>query len=328
MISFAQNHEDVVLARAFSKTNGFYIDVGAAGPTFHSVTKHFYDIGWRGINVEPIEFWHADLLRQRPRDTNLMLALSDREETKPFFDVSEDAAGESSLSPAVGGLLRKRGYEPRVRCVATTTLAEVCNQHCVGQIDFLKVDVEGAELDVLQGGDWQRFRPLVALIETIEPITRRRVDDPITRFMSAIDYRATLFDGINTFYVRDESFAALAPALSTPVNATDDFLDHQLAEAQAALAGERRLAREARVRAATADERSALAADRCKALEHRVSHLQAEVTRLEERVRWAQADVERARRDAKDAEIQFRVAREALERLGSTDPPPLSGPRG
>ncbi|MDA1234832.1 MAG: hypothetical protein O3A53_08525 [Acidobacteria bacterium] len=54
MKSSAQNREDVMLARAFDhKTDGFYIDVGAMDPDEMSITRYFYDLGWRGINVEP-----------------------------------------------------------------------------------------------------------------------------------------------------------------------------------------------------------------------------------------------------------------------------------
>jgi hypothetical protein len=52
-VSYAQNYEDILLGRALRKSEGFYIDVGANHPVFHSVTKLFHDRGWRGINVEP-----------------------------------------------------------------------------------------------------------------------------------------------------------------------------------------------------------------------------------------------------------------------------------
>ena len=55
MISYAQNFEDVMLARAFGdRRDGFYIDVGACFPDVASVTRHFYDLGWNGVNVEPM----------------------------------------------------------------------------------------------------------------------------------------------------------------------------------------------------------------------------------------------------------------------------------
>ena len=54
MISYAQNYEDVVLERCFKDVPaGFYIDVGAWDPLEHSVTHHFYERGWHGINIEP-----------------------------------------------------------------------------------------------------------------------------------------------------------------------------------------------------------------------------------------------------------------------------------
>ena len=54
MISFAQNFEDVILARVFQgRSAGFYVDIGAGDPVTLSVTKWFYDQGWSGINVEP-----------------------------------------------------------------------------------------------------------------------------------------------------------------------------------------------------------------------------------------------------------------------------------
>ena len=58
-ISYAQNNEDVLLWRALGHVrDGFYIDVGANDPVEHSVTKAFYDAGWRGISIEPLPAFH------------------------------------------------------------------------------------------------------------------------------------------------------------------------------------------------------------------------------------------------------------------------------
>jgi hypothetical protein len=79
MLSYAQNREDVLLARALSSVkNGFYVDVGANDPVHDSVTKHFYDQGWSGINIEASPTWFAKLQEQRPKDLNLNLAASDQ----------------------------------------------------------------------------------------------------------------------------------------------------------------------------------------------------------------------------------------------------------
>ena len=78
MISYAQNFEDVVLMRALKDVNnGFYIDVGAFSPDFHSVTKAFYERGWRGINIEPNPECEAPFKSSRPRDVHLAVAVGD-----------------------------------------------------------------------------------------------------------------------------------------------------------------------------------------------------------------------------------------------------------
>ena len=69
-VSYAQNFEDVILWRALHDvTPGFYIDIGANSPTIDSVTKAFYERGWRGINVEPPLhfFWCQCVPRRRGR---------------------------------------------------------------------------------------------------------------------------------------------------------------------------------------------------------------------------------------------------------------------
>ena len=88
MISYAQNREDVLLERVFADVeNGFYIDVGAADPVLQSVTKHFYDRGWRGINVEPLPACFHRLQVTRPRDINLNMGLSACRGEMTFYEL-------------------------------------------------------------------------------------------------------------------------------------------------------------------------------------------------------------------------------------------------
>ena len=85
-ISYAQNMEDVLLWRCFKDLeNGTYIDVGANDPSEDSVTKAFYDRGWSGINIEPIQRHHDDLTAQRPRDINLRVAAVRVRYIRSFF---------------------------------------------------------------------------------------------------------------------------------------------------------------------------------------------------------------------------------------------------
>lgn len=300
MISYAQNHEDVVLARAFDKPAGFYVDVGAASPVIHSVTNHFYQRGWRGINVEPLELWARQLVDARPRDVNLEVGISNRSGVADFFDTTHDATEESTFSAEVADALRARGITPKVRKVAVTTLAAVCQEHADDHIDFLKVDVEGLELEVIRGGDWERFRPSIVVVESTRPGTSEDVGDEVEAFLAGVGYRAVLFDGLNRFYVQsfDDDLRGI---ISAPANVTDGFEDAEFVEVRESLRDAQRSLRDTERRLALADEELKAAKER--------------EAMLEERLELAKRDVAAARREAGDAETQFRAVREALEEL-------------
>src|SRR5687767_10524500 len=86
LISYAQNFEDVMIARLFPHDYcGFYIDIGAAHPTHLSVTKHFYDSGWSGVNVEPLPRFFQKLAAARPRDINLQAMIGAADGGRTFF---------------------------------------------------------------------------------------------------------------------------------------------------------------------------------------------------------------------------------------------------
>ena len=71
-ISYSSNKEDVIIDILTGfKPNGVYIDVGANHPDIISVTKKFYDRGWRGVNIEPNYDNYLLFLEKRKRDINL-----------------------------------------------------------------------------------------------------------------------------------------------------------------------------------------------------------------------------------------------------------------
>lgn len=220
-ISYAQNGEDVLLSRAFQgRTSGFYIDVGANDPVDGSVTKLFYDRGFRGINIEPGAPF-SRLVRLRPRDTNLQLALSDCPGSTTFYEFPE-SDGHSTLSKEVVA-----GRPGRVeRSVVVDTLAGICEKYVSGTIDFLKIDVEGHEQEVIAGGDWRRWRPRIALVES--PVTADgagpfRQWEPL---LVEAAYSFAAFDGINRYYVRREDESLLA-CFRAPLNVHDNYVAHR-----------------------------------------------------------------------------------------------------
>ena len=229
MISYAQNFEDVILNRLFHNVPvGRYIDVGAYDPVIDSVTKHFYDKGWSGVNVEPVARFHSKFEEQRPRDWNLNVVLGPKQGEVEFSEW-----GDSGLSTYCDTLDAKAmsalGLAKTTHTVKMITLADVTSQLDEQDVQFLKIDVEGAERDVLLGGEWRAFRPRVILLEAIKPkLTPSDMHsfEPTWFEWEGLlfehGYEFGLFDGLNRYYYRREEPSLRAP-LSYPANVTDMF---------------------------------------------------------------------------------------------------------
>ena len=220
MISYAQNAEDVVLARLFTGRSGRYVDVGAGHPVEDSVTKHFYDLGWRGINIEPTPALADQLRRERPEDVTLEAAAGEREGRVTLHVMPN--WGRSTVDDELAGAYREaEDWQTSDVEVEMTTLAAVLDAH-PGPVDFLKVDVEGAELAVVRGADWKRHQPRVVLVEATapgEPVQTHGEWEPI---LLAAGYQCALFDGLNRFYAKADDGEALA-ALTAPANVFDEY---------------------------------------------------------------------------------------------------------
>ena len=233
MISYAQNFEDVMLQRVFQgRKDGFYIDVGAMDPTADSVTKHFYDQGWSGINIEPNDFFYSKLLQERPRDINLNVAVGEREEIRSWHVFEE--YGISTFEDVYRDRYAGQGFEVQEKTATVTTLAAVCQDYVKRQIDFLKVDCEGWEEVVLKGADWDRFRPIVLIVEATEPGTPLPCWSNWEPFLlETARYDMVYFDGLNRFYLRRER-QDLRPHFEKPPNVFDGFTLYATAKAEQA----------------------------------------------------------------------------------------------
>jgi FkbM family methyltransferase len=223
LVSYAQNREDIVLHRALSdKPKGFYIDIGANDPCLCSLTRHFYERGWNGINVEPGKTAFRRLVRQRRRDINLNVGISNQHGTLCFYE-SPTVSTYSTFSAEEAELLRSTGLSFEERRVPVITLSQLCERHVHTTIDFMSIDVENHEHEVIQGGDWKRWRPRVVVVEDSLSPTGIRNHGKWEPFLLAADYLLALCDGINRFYLRQED-KHLLPLLSVPANISDDFI--------------------------------------------------------------------------------------------------------
>ena len=175
MISYAQTGEDVVLDRVLPLDRGFYVDIGASSPDASSVTRHFYEKGWSGINIEPRRDAWEELKRRRPRDLNLPIAVGAEDGMTTLYSVVEDP-DLSTIDPDDLAFLTSKGYTYESLDVEVRSLDSILAVAGVSHIDFLKIDAEGAEEDILRGLDLTRWRPRVIVVEAIRPWSRDRTD--------------------------------------------------------------------------------------------------------------------------------------------------------
>jgi FkbM family methyltransferase len=221
MLSYSQNGEDVLLRRVLRDVKaGFYIDVGAQDPTVDSVTKYFYDGGWRGINVEPHPHYFAKLQRERPRDINLNVAVSNQAGIAQFHFI--DKTGRSSLSEDAVRAAEAQGLHSKAGSITTETLTKILTDRQIGEIHFMKIDVEGAENAVLSSIDFSRWRPWVIVVEATLPDVPTPCWDDFEQTVLQGGYQAVLFDGLNRWYLRNESMS-LAPRFTLPINVFDRY---------------------------------------------------------------------------------------------------------
>ena len=232
LLSYSQNGEDVVLHRALKDVElGHYVDIGAHDPEIDSVTKIFYDRGWSGINVEASEVCFEQLSKGRPRDLNLHAAAAAQSGMLRFYEVL--GTGMSTLDPAAAAVAAEHhGYSVTPLDVPAVTLAEVCQNLPFTTTHFLKIDVEGGELGVLQGADFSSFRPWIVVVEATKPNTTERADGAWRGLLEAADYESVLFDGLNLFFLAREH-PELREWLSAPANVLDDFVATPLRDARA-----------------------------------------------------------------------------------------------
>ena len=108
MISYAQNFEDVMLWRVLrSVPAGVYVDVGANDPRVDSVTRWFYEQGWRGINIEPVPYWHERLVADRLQDVNLQMVVSCETGYLTLYDIAD--TGLATLSREIADKHQREG---------------------------------------------------------------------------------------------------------------------------------------------------------------------------------------------------------------------------
>lgn len=191
--TFSQEGEDILLARLFEdRKSGFYVDVGAHHPSSCSNTYYFYRKGWRGINIDAMPGSMRLFKLIRPKDINLEIAISDRQEVLEFHSFNNPLfnSADKELAQARRTEFGEAPGKHNVFQVQADTLGAILEQYLPPgmPIDFLSVDVEGLDLKVLKSNDWSRFRPKYVLVEILGQSIPSMLTTETCRFMESVGY--------------------------------------------------------------------------------------------------------------------------------------------
>jgi len=197
--SYSQNGEDLVIDKLLGvKEKGFYVDIGAYDPTRFSNTKRFYLRGWSGINVEPNKNRFENFAKHRTRDINLNVGIGMVSGYIKFYEMFPNTLSTFSAESVKN--YQKQGF----RLISETKVKVLSLRHILKkyaedkEIDFLSVDTEGFDLEVLKSNDWKSYRPKVICIESSVPGSSNLEEGG--KFLLKIDYRKVLDNGINSIF--------------------------------------------------------------------------------------------------------------------------------
>jgi FkbM family methyltransferase len=166
-LSFSQSGEDMVLKCLLRDMKyGFYIDIGAHHPFRFSNTFSFYLNGWRGINVDPIPGTMQHFNKVRPNDINLELAVGNEGEEiyymfdEPAYNTLDKNIAESLIESGITNLDTKK-------IIRKHSLSDVLDRHMPPgmKIDFLTVDAEGMDVEILESNNWDKYKPTYVCAE-------------------------------------------------------------------------------------------------------------------------------------------------------------------
>lgn len=206
-ISYSQEGEDLVLDRLLDgKMNGFYVDVGAHHPIRFSNTYYFYKRGWKGINIDAMPGSMNSFKILRPRDISLEIPISQDEREIEYYQFNEPALNGFSKEISLDREKNTQFKIIKTSLLKTQSLGKVLRRNVPSntEIDFLSIDVEGLDLEVLRSNDWALFKPKFILVEILESDIERIHENLIFNFLSQKGYSLAA-KLMNTFIFRHSS---------------------------------------------------------------------------------------------------------------------------
>lgn len=189
-VSFSKSGEDMQLKQLLrGNGKGVYVDVGCWDPVKASNSYYFHLRGWKGICVDPNPKMQKLFGKKRKSDIFVNQAVGVGNETLTYY-MLEDAL--SSMNTLDYDFIQQHDLEDKIirrQMIQTVSLKTILEEHlAIGEaIDFLDIDVEGFDLEVLQSNDWEKFRPKIILVESDADL-KTDLQSDITKYLEGKGY--------------------------------------------------------------------------------------------------------------------------------------------
>lgn len=188
-VSFSKAGEDIQLFKLFNKLNGNYLDIGCFEPITFSNTYFFYLKGWSGYVIDPNPDLISKFATVRPKDKFINRGISASSGVLKYYMLPQKL---SSMNTFDYSFLEKNNLVSKIEReieVPLSSMEELIEEFKLSQaIDFIDVDVEGLDFEVLQSNNWELFRPPVVMVETDHSLTED-LSSPITKLLEDKEYK-------------------------------------------------------------------------------------------------------------------------------------------
>jgi len=167
ILSYSYDGEDVILKKILTKKSGFYVDIGCNHPFKHSNTYYLYKQKWKGINIDANPQMIKLFNKKRKNDINLNVGIG-TEKKKELFYISENDLLSSFNKQVVIMNKEKWGFDYTEMVIEVDRLENILDKFLdneIMNIDFMNIDVEGLEMEVLLSNNWDKFKPTILAIE-------------------------------------------------------------------------------------------------------------------------------------------------------------------
>jgi len=182
--SYSQGSMDLIFNKIFkNKKKGIYIDVGCQHPNKNNNTYLLYKKGWSGINID-LDKVNIDLFNyNRPNDYNFNTAISDKIEVLDLYYYHQ----KSPINTLDKNVSNKQTSEvEKLIKIQTNTLTNIIQKTPIKIVDILSIDVEGFELKVLKGLDFETYNPKIIVVEFLD-LEAKKWEIPYNNFDKIIN---------------------------------------------------------------------------------------------------------------------------------------------